>query len=218
MKNKCKESTRQGRRDRETVQASARGFHVGLTGGDKRVKAGLEWAEARPAVLETAGSQRSTKPNCSSSTLTSGRIVLLHGEDVQAHHLTRATDNPSTSVSPDSSAGATRAWAHRSGGLRARRLTTCRRSTPTWRKGGDLEANSRATWDVSPVHVCVAVACRDCTAEPQQRRRSSDQPAGRRARAGWQARREAWALRRREQGSAGGGKGESALVGRGDST
>ena len=46
---------------------------------------------------------------------------------------------------------------------------------------------------------CVAVVCRGCAAEPQRRQKSSDKPAGLRARADWQARHEAWAARRRGQ-------------------
>ena len=48
---------------RETVQASARGFHIDLAGGDKHVKAGLEWAEQVSARARPPGRLAMGRPS-----------------------------------------------------------------------------------------------------------------------------------------------------------
>ena len=63
----------------------------------------------------------------------------------------------------------------------AQARTRCHRSNSTWQGSGDLKAKSHATWTVSLACVCAAVACRDCAAQPQRRRKNSDEPAGQRA-------------------------------------
>ena len=106
----------------------------------------------------------------------------------RAKRLDKATGSSSSSVSPDSSAGETRARGHaKSTGL----LVLC------------------SSWsdEVSSLHlphgVCVRVArvCHGCAAEPQRRQRNRNELAGQRARANWQARREAWARKEHERRS-----------------
>ena len=112
-----------------------------------------------------------------------------------------ATENSSSSASPDGSTSAARVWAHSSSKRFARVvLVVVRRrvvTTPPWRNDGGYEAGSRATWNAWSVCLCVDGVCPGCAAEPQWSHKGSDEPAGRRARANWRARSEAWAVRKR---------------------
>ena len=93
----------------------------------------------------------------------------------------RATESSSSPARPESSAGATRAWAHsRSKGLPVLCSSTSDEGTSQhlhMATNGALGAGSHATWSAWPVCMCFGV-CHGCAVDPQRRKVDPDEPAG----------------------------------------